>query len=87
MVPRLSKQLQDLQILTSLSHHSLTGTVTRAVLDLVPDPGDPEEPICLVLSCSGRCEDTERSYTRECSARLDHKGMLCPGEGMTTVWL
>ena len=41
--PQNLKSYKDLQGPISLSHHSLTVTVTRAVLDLVPGAGDPEE--------------------------------------------
>ena len=42
-VPQNLKSYKGLQSPTSLSRHSFTVTVTRAVLDLVPGAGDPEE--------------------------------------------
>ena len=42
--PQNLKSYKGLQSPTSLSRHSFTVTVTRAVLDLVPGAGDPEEP-------------------------------------------
>ena len=41
--PQNLKNYKELQGPISHSHHSLTVTVTRAVLDLVPGAGDPEE--------------------------------------------